>query len=264
MPSVILAKSFGDHSNRLFQAIHFEAFCLDRGFRFVNTVFDDMAPYYPLAKTSRRTKAAGRIVRLLVNAKLAEIRTDLKSASDLARISSGRVALVGGWGFRVRDLTKRYQDYFIMKYSIDKHLLVGNSVAKRMAEWRSSGLVVVGVHIRRGDYKSYEQGRYYYSDSVYESAMLSLQRGFAARGRGVRFVLFSNEFCSLDVGDERSSVFSGNDWAVDHALMSQCDFLVGPPSSFTKWASYIGKTPFLPILEPYAEIKFSDFHYCSG
>lgn len=57
---------------------------------------------------------------------------------------------------------------------------------------------------------------------------------------------------------------STNEWYIDHFLMSKCDYLIGPPSTFTMWASYIGKVKYYHIENDSGEIRLSDFKYCKG
>jgi hypothetical protein len=264
MRMIILAKPYGDHSNRLFQAIHYEAYCLDRGVSFFNITFDDMAQHYPSIKIGRRLKAIRLLSKCMLRARLTSTIEDVKQKSDLDKAVTGVMTIVGGWDFRAHDLTEKYQDHFAKKYSIDESLIDHNSVAKQIAEWKSDGQTVVGVHIRRGDYREFMDGRYYYSDFVYTNKIREIAKLCAARGGRARFVLFSNVPSSVCIGEELDCAVSRNDWHIDHWLMSQCDFLVGPPSTFTLWASYIGKTPYFHISDPKAPIDLSSFCYCRG
>ena len=43
---IILLKGYGNHSNRLFQNIHFEAFCKEHNINYINPSFLDMCKYY--------------------------------------------------------------------------------------------------------------------------------------------------------------------------------------------------------------------------
>ena len=264
MRMIILAKPYGDHSNRLIQAIHYEAYCLDRGVSFFNITFDDMAQHYPSLKIGRRLKAIRLLSRCMLRLGLTSIIEDVQQISDLDNAATSMVTLVGGWDFRVHDLTRKHQDHFARMYSIDESLVGHNSLAKQIAEWKSDGQTVVGVHIRRGDYREFMDGRFYYLDFVYEAKIREIAMLCAARGSQARFVLFSNEPSSVCISEGLDCAVSRNDWHIDHWLMSQCDFLVGPPSTFTMWASYIGKTPYFHISDPKAPIDLSSFCYCHG
>jgi hypothetical protein len=184
------------------------------------------------------------------------------SVSDIERAIKIPIVFVGGWDFRVHDLTKKFQNYFIEKYSIDKSLLVGIELAVSIPEWKLDHNIVIGLHIRRGDYKTWQNGRYFYSDSVYEHYANLLRDIIAAEGWQAKIVVFSNEATSI--GERLDCELSKNEWHIDHYLMSQCDLLIGPPSTFTLWASYIGKTRYYHIENPLSQISLSDFRYCYG
>jgi len=261
---IIISEPYGDHSNRLFQAVHYEAYCLDRGIGFMNVTFEDMTRHYPALKSGMSSRAASQAVKLLVKSRLAVTRKDLKVKSDLDQAHTKRLTFVGGFDFRVHDLTEKYQDYFIEKYSIAKSMVENNMLTREIAKWKSAGIAVVGVHLRRGDYQRFKGGKYFYSDSVYERIMLSIEKLTSKGGGLTKFVLFSNENFSIAPGGNLDYTFSRNDWLTDHHLMSQCDYLVGPPSTFTLWASYIGKVPFHHIYDPKVAIDMSSFRCCTG
>lgn len=111
-----------------------------------------------------------------------------------------------------------------------------------LAPLRADGSLVVGVHLRRGDYKEAYGGRYYYSDGDY----LGFMRQIAAYlERPVRFVAVTNEKLDLDFfkanGMELENVSGSPE--EDLVTLSECDCIVGPPSTFSWWASYYGDKP---------------------
>lgn len=44
--------------------------------------------------------------------------------------------------------------------------------------------------------------------------------------------------------------------------MSKCDYLNGPPSTFTLWASYMGRVKYYQIKDNTGNIYINDFSYC--
>lgn len=104
--------------------------------------------------------------------------------------------------------------------------------------------VIVGIHKRRGDYKIWQGGRYYYQDETYNRVMNEMT--LCMNGRPVRFEIFSDE----------NSVRAAEE---DQHLMAQCDYLIGPPSTFSAWASFMGKTPLLHLMTADQEVRLEDF-----
>ena len=56
--------------------------------------------------------------------------------------------------------------------------------------------------------------------------------------------------------------FSDRDARSDHYLMSRCDYIVGPPSTFSMWASYIGKAKYCHIRSGTDAITADSFTVC--
>ena len=104
--------------------------------------------------------------------------------------------------------------------------------------------LVVGVHIRRGDYATWHDGRFFYELSDYHRFMQRVQQLYAPQR--VAFFISSNEDFPLDqftgcdcrrFGREPSGAI------LDLHTMSCCDLIMGPFSSYSRWASFIGQVP---------------------
>src|SRR5256885_16731419 len=53
--------------------------------------------------------------------------------------------------------------------------------------------------------------------------------------------------------------FGGANPVTDLCALSKCDFIAGPPSTFTQWASFWGDVPLYSIDSPTAPISAEDF-----
>lgn len=118
--------------------------------------------------------------------------------------------------------------------------------------------IVCGVHIRRGDYAEWNNGRFYYSDSQFYDVMLKFQELF--KEKSVVFFIASNDKVNFSIFDscEYFSIPDSN--AVkDLYGLGKCNYIIGPPSSFSGWASYYGNKPISFIENPKQEIKISSF-----
>lgn len=117
--------------------------------------------------------------------------------------------------------------------------------------------IIVGVHIRKGDYKTFCEGQYYYSDDVYIRFMRHIQKNFLDK---VRFFCATNEFLPSAIVDEFSPlVISEANAAEDLYGLSICDYLIGPPSTFSQWASFWGRVPLFVIETPDCLPSVDDF-----
>jgi hypothetical protein len=103
------------------------------------------------------------------------------------------------------------------------------------------GDLVVGVHIRQDDYRHWKNGIYFYETERYAQWMMEL----TARNPDKKIVFLVCASNSLD-----ESLFTGLSVvkgpgfpAGDLHALSLCDKIIGPPSTFSGWASYHGAVP---------------------
>lgn len=119
---------------------------------------------------------------------------------------------------------------------------------------------VVGVHIRRGDYKEWLNGVYYYTDDEYICILRNIQEQLNAEGKKVRFLLCSNEKIDIDNYKHLDCfIISNTSGSQDLYALSKCDYIIGPPSSYSQWASFLGKVPVKFIMCSNEKIDLSDF-----
>ncbi|MBQ9231824.1 MAG: hypothetical protein IJ190_11725 [Prevotella sp.] len=113
-----------------------------------------------------------------------------------------------------------------------------------VADLRKESDLVVGVHIRRGDYATWNDGRFFYELEEYRQFMLRIQQVYPDKKVG--FFISSNEDFSLDTfegcvcrrfGKEPSGAI------LDLYTLTLCDRITGPFSSYSRWASFIGEVP---------------------
>lgn len=118
--------------------------------------------------------------------------------------------------------------------------------------------LLVGVHLRRGDYRTFHNGEWYYSDDQYARWMEAL-----SKEKRVKYVLFSNETINVSFfmryGLDVISV-SGSP-VEDLCCLSKCDYIMGPPSTYSWWAAMYGNRQRL-ILEGRDDVyTWDDFMY---
>lgn len=122
--------------------------------------------------------------------------------------------------------------------------------------YKKEGKINVGVHIRRGDYKSFNNGVWYYTDQQYVLWMKKL-----SEGKNVRFFIASNE--KIDSEPYNSAgldIILLNGSAVeDLCALSLCDYIMGPPSTYSWWAAMYGNSPRLILDSAEKEYSWEDF-----
>ena len=115
---------------------------------------------------------------------------------------------------------------------------------KMVIELRQNADMVVGVHIRRGDYATWNDGRFFFEMEEYHQFMLRIQQCY--KDKRVSFFISSNEDFSSDCFEGCTCKRFGKEPSgaiLDLYTLSLCDAITGPVSSYSRWASFIGEVP---------------------
>src|SRR5207253_5956455 len=80
-----------------------------------------------------------------------------------------------------------------------------NRVAEVISECRKECDVLVGVHARRGDYKTFMRGMYYYDDADYGNFLKQVSKLFP--GKKVTYLICSNEDVSITPPEGSKLIF---------------------------------------------------------
>lgn len=111
-----------------------------------------------------------------------------------------------------------------------------------MEHYKREGYFIIGVHIRRGDYKTFENGKYYFELDEYKKQMQALCELY--QGEKVCFAISTNENIDHSIFKGLEICRTANTTAIhDLYMLSQCDRIIGPLSTFSRWASFYGKVP---------------------
>lgn len=163
----------------------------------------------------------------------------LNSSTFLNQIEASRVILLRGWEFRDQHGVTRHADkirrYFI---PVEKHRKAIDVVIDRA---RAGCELLIGVHIRQGDYQRYLNGRYFYTVAQYADIMRRL-RSLSPRAP-VGFLVCSDARLGEAHFPDLPVVVGTGVPVEDLYALARCDLIAGPPSTFTQWASFYGRVP---------------------
>jgi hypothetical protein len=172
-----------------------------------------------------------------------------------ARMADAKVVFIHGWRIRAPESVRRHanliREYFRPIAALEQ---AGRRPVERL---RQKSDVVVGVHVRLGDNWKWHGGKYFFPVSHYVTWMQELAGQFP--GRKVSFLICSDEprnegeFPGLSVGLGPGSVVG------DLQALAQCDFIMGPPSTFTQWASFYGNHPMLSLDSGDQRVELKNF-----
>lgn len=278
---LINLEPFGRLGNRLFFGAHLLAFGLRFDVPTLNLGFAEYAPLFPwmegnaaLAYPWRETGNSRMARALLRRHQCIEILPwshrfrywgdrdfnfdETQKARLLGPLREGRDVYLRAWLFRGFESVTRFRPQILEVFRPSDDIL--GRTGEFLGGVRSGGDKIVGVHVRWEDYR----GTPFFLD----------QQGFVQRmrqvrdlsvGERVRFVLFSNETLpSEGWGDLDVIVSPSPSILFDLQAMSACDALMGPPSTFSGWASFYGAVPLLPLSQEQPAIRREDFQVCRG
>ncbi len=154
-------------------------------------------------------------------------------------IKNHKISFLSGFGYREEGLFNQYQDLIRKIFSpLPLHRYKANNIIKKA---RQNSNFVIGVHIRRGDYKNWKKGKYFLSCYHY-SQIIKAILNFDPQLK-ISFIICSNDLDKKDVFEELNCYFSTGEVIEDLYCLSECDCIIGPPSTFSLWAAFYGKIP---------------------
>jgi len=130
----------------------------------------------------------------------------------------------------------------------------------KLKPYKDQGRMVIGVHVRRGDYATHLGGRYYYSFEEYRRFMLQAKEIF--KDRNPIFFISSDEQFDLEQFQPCECIRFGKEPSgavLDLHTLSVCDAIMGPNSTFSRWASFIGEKPICWLEDRAMTIEEKDF-----
>lgn len=260
---VVTFNRFGRLANRLFLFSHLIAFAEKAGVVLVNLSFDEYAGYFGIhekASTNPYVPAAvekhsglGSVKLLRLGASLGIVPTvrfwddrdivfdgEDKDDPRIRMMRNSRRIVFEGWKFR-----SHFHILNIMPLLRSKFLpceRIRQSVSERMREARNRGDIVVGVHIRWEDYRGTSN---YFESSEYVDRMKHITS--LLRPAKMCFLLCSSEKLRQQDFPAECFVPKAAEAVEDLYSLALCDFLVGPASTFSRWASFYGGKPLFTI-----------------
>ena len=292
---VIISNKSGRLANRLILFAHFIANAIEYGYEVSNPSFYHYAHYftsigndffcrYPkrVSKLKPRKPLQGAYFKMLKSCTSLYEKLGLKTdkfgimnvasadrGSEIVDLScpefvtarkASEILFVKGWLFRDSVNFNKHADMIRHFFApAKKHAI---NVSRLMGRAREDCDLLVGVHIRQGDYQKWLKGKYYYKSEDYAATMVRLIDLLAPKR--VKFLI-----CSDEAQDE--ALFGGLDhvFGNDHQLedlysFAQCDLLIGPPSTYTLWASFYGSVPLFVLESARDEISTDGFQIYRG
>ena len=96
---------------------------------------------------------------------------------------------------------------------------------------------IIGICMRQGDYKDHFNGKFYLNDEEYSRLISRIQLQYPDHGIFIACEEMKDNFQISE------AVISFQNPALNLCILSSCDLLLGPPSTFMTWASFYRDSP---------------------
>lgn len=277
---VIIVSKEGQLANRIFHASSFIVNAKENHYRVCHLFFDDYYQFFSESLKSKKDLISflGKrktwlisgiqnvvtfLIRVLLKLKITRLpfieiidyrgyeqdkpAFDLNN-QDFIRKAKSKLVFVYGWLFRDRVNEKKYRQLLIDIWQPNKNYVTNiNNYWKR---YKTNCDVLIGVHMRGGDYKKFEGGKWYYEPHQYYDKMKELARLDVFTGKKIGYVICTNERNVSFMNTDDFVVFhEERHFIEDLFLLSKCDYIIGPPSTFSGLASFYGQTPLYTITD---------------
>lgn len=188
---------------------------------------------------------------------------DLSAPEIVRQLDSKRVSTLAGWGIRGWSLVEKYRDQIRTHLQPSpKYLDTASSFIEPL---QSSYDLVVGVLIRQDDYRTWNDGRYFFSSQEYREMIEAFDSAHSSDN--ICYVIASDESQDGDVFDEEYYHFATGEavgpghYLENFAELSLCDIVLTPPSTFSTFAAFLGDCRLVPLYESVVEDGFEQLEY---
>jgi hypothetical protein len=174
------------------------------------------------------------------------------------KIRPTKTVFINAWTFRAPRCVEKHAEAIRAYFRPIAELERASRAAVQALRQRAD--LLVGVHVRYGDYRGWKKGKYLFPIERYVAWMQEMAQKFP--GRKVGFLICSDEprtpeeFPGLIVGLGPGAPVP------DMYALAECDYIIGPVSSFTQWSSFYGNKPLLQLSGPDTQVALQDFRVC--
>ncbi len=180
-----------------------------------------------------------------------EVREDFPALQQIA--GDPRMVVINAWNLHLPSLVGRHAE------NLRSYFRLAPAWQRQLDEWQSAApwpVKMLGVHIRRAGL-NYDPGEpYYRADDFYLSHMREMA---ALLGPGTGFLICSDGPVNLANFAGLPVRLGPGHRILDLYALSRCDWIFGPYSTYSAWASWVGQVPRLEVMDS-QPLQLAQFH----
>jgi hypothetical protein len=249
--------------NNLLQFAHVYAWGREHGRRVISMRFSYKYPYFKISHSRYVSFPLYVLAKALAALKVLPTASYKHAECDPVALEQKmlrhRHIVVSGWYVHFYDLFLKYRDEICDLFTIEPQYT--EPVKAKMKAWTGLRL---GVHIRRGDYRNFQGGRFLYSDEQYLNVIRSFLSLFPQQQ--VHLYICGNdphldkEYYLQQLPACQVTFPDGNP-GEDLCLLSHCDYLIGAPSTFSLVAAMYRDLPLYWVEDPTLQVSQDSFKH---
>lgn len=274
---VIVPNRIGQLGNQLFHIAHFAASGVENNFKVFFCSFEFPLQNFPninsnsflevFQASALKNKWQYRVFKVLriifpssiVHKNFVSLSPPYldTGSSEFVRDARNKITICEGFGFRDIANIKKHKKQIINLFEFSKQItdivdsyIIFNAIP--------GDCVVVGFHVRRGDYREFQGGRFFINDNHWVTVIHDVRSQIESKGRRFFGIIFSNENVDqfLDANDDL--ILAPGGLFTDLCMLQRCNLIVAPPSTYSGWASFSGAVPILHLDRDSREISIEN------
>lgn len=260
---MVFVKGYGQMCNNILQFAHAYAWGKENNVQVISMRFAYKYRYFTVCKRKHHRWSVYLFAKLLIKLRLIDcflIEEPTGITPELLnKLKYEKMVAIDGWHFRFPELFLKYEE------DIKKLFTFKDVVTKRVnSTYLYNGFVDIrlGVHIRRGDYITWQNGKFFFDDEVYINHIRQFLECFPGKKVAV-FICTNDSKLRINhykqaLGIESLYLARGNE-AEDLYLLSRCNYLIGVKSTFSLMASFYQNRPLYWIKDKEEPLSLDGF-----
>ncbi len=94
---------------------------------------------------------------------------DFTEETIISKVKDNPISVVSGWNVRAWPIVKKYKQLLVEELQINKDYR--DPAMSHLSRLREEHDIIVGVHMRQGDYRTWRNGKFYFDAAYYNKCM---------------------------------------------------------------------------------------------